>query len=42
MSNCEVDKRGHGLSSNIENNISISILANDLKLLISKLESKYC
>ena len=34
------DKRGHGLSSNIENNISISILANDLKLLISKLEIK--
>ena len=34
------DKRGHGLSTNIENNISISILANDLKLLISKLEIK--
>ena len=34
------DKRGHGLSTNIGNNISISILANDLKLLISKLEIK--
>ena len=34
------DKRGHGVSTNIENNISISILANDLKLLISKLEIK--
>ena len=33
-----VDKRGHGLSTNFENNISISILANDLKLLISSLE----
>ena len=33
-----LDKRGHGLSSNFENNISISILANDLKLLVSKLE----
>ena len=35
-----VDKRGHGLSTNFENNISISILANDLKLLISSLEIK--
>ena len=33
-----LDKRGHGLSSNFKNNISISILANDLKLLVSKLE----
>ncbi len=33
-----VDKRGHGLSTNFENNISIPILANDLKLLVSKLE----
>ena len=35
-----LDKRGHGLSTNFENNISISILANDLKLLISNLEIK--
>ena len=35
-----LDKRGHGLSTNLENNISIKTLANDLKLLVSKLELK--
>ncbi len=35
-----LDKRGHGLSTNFENNISIPILANDLKLLISSLKIK--